>query len=149
MRAWRISKTRYHPYDGGGARLVGGRWNSPGREVVYASDSFAGAILEVLVHAGRPRTLPGLHHAVEIEIPDGLIEEADPDPVTGWEQPDSPAARAFGDQWLETGRTAVLSLPSLPARPVGRTLAINPAHRGARQIAVSPPFRLPWDERLF
>jgi RES domain-containing protein len=116
--------------------------------VVYASDSFAGAILEVLVHAGRPRTLPGRHHAVEIEIPDNLIEQADPDSMTGWEEPDSHAARAFGDQWLESGRTAVLSLPSLPARPVGRTLAINAEHRGARQIAVSPPFGVPWDERL-
>ena len=54
MLAWRISKTRHAPFDGTGARLRGARWNSPGRPVIYAADSFAGSILEVLAHALRP-----------------------------------------------------------------------------------------------
>ena len=33
-----------------GARLKGGRWNSPGKDVLYASDSLALCCLEVLVH---------------------------------------------------------------------------------------------------
>jgi RES domain-containing protein len=35
--------------DGEGARLYGGRWNSPGVRVAYAADSPALAVLEVLV----------------------------------------------------------------------------------------------------
>ena len=50
MLAWRITKARHAPYDGTGARLHGARWNSPGRTVVYAADSFAGALLEILAH---------------------------------------------------------------------------------------------------
>jgi len=31
--------------------LHGARWNSPGRRVIYASETYAGALLEILVHA--------------------------------------------------------------------------------------------------
>lgn len=149
MRGWRITKTRHRPYDGTGAMLQGARWNSPGRAVIYGSDSFAGAILEILVHALRPRTLPGPHHAIEIHIPDDLVEELKAASLPGWEAPESAVAREFGDRWLEERRSAVLLVPSLPSRPVGRSVLINPEHRDAGLIRVSEPFEVPWDERLF
>lgn len=149
MRAWRITKTRHAPFDGAGARRHGARWNPPGFAVIYASDSFAGALLEILVHAARPRTLPGPHHAIEITIPDPLVEVAAPDTLGRWAGRDSSSARAFGEAWLREGRSAVLVVPSLPARPVGRSVLINPDHPGASRIVVSETFRVPWDERLF
>ena len=50
--SWRLVHARYvvHAFDGEGARLYGGRWNSPGRPAVYTSGSLALAALEVLVH---------------------------------------------------------------------------------------------------
>lgn len=149
MRIWRITKVRHPPYDGTGAMLHGARWSSPGRPVIYGSDSFAGAILEILAHSLRPRTLPGPHHAVEIVIPDLLLEEISPHEVPDWEAPDALAARAFGDRWLGGKRSAALVVPSLPGRPVGRNVLIDPLHPDAHQIEVSPPFGVPWDERLF
>jgi len=146
---WRITKTRHHPFDGTGARLRGARWNSPGREVVYAADTYAGAILEILAHALRPRTLPGAPHAVRIDIPDDLVETLDPDRLVGWDTRESPEARTFGDRWLDEGRSAVLSVPSVPARPIGRMLIVNPLHPQAGAIQLSDPFPVPWDERLF
>ena len=50
MRAWRICRDAYADLTGEGARLWGGRWNSPGRPLVYAADSAALAVLEVRVH---------------------------------------------------------------------------------------------------
>ena len=42
-------------------------------------------------------------------IPDDLpLERLDPDSLPGWEAEDSPAARARGDEWHSSGRTAVL-----------------------------------------
>lgn len=149
MRAWRICKTRHPPYDGTGALLHGGRWSSAGRAVIYASDSFAGAIVEILAHGLRPRTLPGPHHAVSIEIPEGLIEEVEPQALPGWDERESPAARSFGDRWLAERRSAVLVAPSVPSRPVGRTVVIDSRHPAASRIQVSEPFAVPWDERLF
>lgn len=149
MVAWRIAKKKYDPYDGRGAFMRGGRWSSPGREVVYASRTFEGAILEILAHSLRPRTLPGPHHAVRIEIPDDDVEELDPAELAGWETKDSAVARDFGDAWLKEERTAALVVPSLPSRPIGRTVLINPEHSEARKIEVSDAFDVPWDDRLF
>jgi len=149
ITGWRISKSAYHPYDGTGARVRGARWNSPGRDVIYASDSFAGAILEVLAHVLRPRTLPGPHRAVRIRIPDRLVEGLDAGELPGWDARESLQARRFGDHWLDEQRTAVLSVPSVPARPIGRSLVINPHHSAAVAIDVSEPFPVPWDDRIF
>lgn len=146
--AWRVCKARHAPYDGTGAMLQGARWNSAGRSVIYAADSFAGAILEVLAHALRPRTLPGAHHAVRIEIPDEIVETLEADALPGWEARGSAEARASGDAWLREGRSAVLVVPALPCRPVGRNVVINPGHRDAARIVVSAPFGVPWDERV-
>lgn len=129
--------------------LEGGRWNSAGRLVIYASDSFAGCLLEILVHSARPRTLPGPHHAIRIEIPDRLVERLRPDALPAWYRRDSAEARAFGDRWLDEVRTAVLVVPALPGRSIGLTVLINPGHADAARIVRHSPFAVPWDERLF
>ena len=148
--AWRVCKVAYAPLDGTGALLRGGRWHSAGRPVVYAADSYAGAILEILAHVLRPRTLPGAHHAARLEIPDELVAVIDSAALpSGWDARGSPEARQLGDEWLTAGRSAVLVVPSIPARPIGRTVCIDPAHPDAVRITVGDPFPVPWDDRLF
>lgn len=137
MIAWRICKSRHPAFDGTGASLAGARWTSAGRPVIYASDCFAGSILEILAHAMRPRSLPGPHHAVRIAVPDDLpVEVLDPAELPTWEAPGSPAARTFGDAWFDERRTAVLIVPAVPGRPIARNLLINPLH---------PEATRPWD----
>ena len=51
MQIFRIADSRHPVWSGTGAMLVGGRFNSPGRPVIYGALSFAGAMLEVL---GQP-----------------------------------------------------------------------------------------------
>lgn len=149
MIAWRTCKTRYDPWDGTGALLHGGRWHSPGRAVIYAADSFAGSLLEVLVHAMRPRTLASAHHAVRLDIPDDVAETVTNADVPGWDQRDLAVPRLFGDRWLEQARSAALIVPALPSRPIGRIVVINPAHPSAAAIVRGDPFPVPWDERLY
>lgn len=146
---YRLAKRRYPVYDGTGAALEGARWNSPGRTLVYASEHYATALLEKLVHAGRT-TLPGAHHAAAIVIPDDLsIVVLDPATLPGWELEDSAAARDFGDEWYGSGRSAVLVVPSLPGQPIERNFIINPVHPEAARIQVQPSFEVVWDGRLF
>ena len=128
---------------------MGGRWNSPGRPVIYAADSFAGSLLEILAHVLRPRTLPGPHHATRFDIDDALIESVGPESVPGWQEPSSTPARSFGDRWLDELRSPALVVPALPSRPVGRIVLINPVHPASARIARGAPFAIPWDERLF
>ena len=40
---YRLFQARFGPRDSTGAWLKGGRWNSPGKNVLYASDSLAPA----------------------------------------------------------------------------------------------------------
>ncbi len=149
MIAWRTTKARYDPWDAGGALLYGGRWHSPGRGVIYAADSFAGSLLEILAHAQHPRSLGGAHHAIRIEVPDDAVETPQESVLAGWEVRGSPSARAFGDAWLTEGRSAALLVPALPCRPVGRLVVINPQHPDTARIVRGAPFAVPWDERLF
>ena len=52
MRLWRICRDIHaaSAFSGEGARLFGGRWNSQGVRVVYASPSLALAAIETFVH---------------------------------------------------------------------------------------------------
>lgn len=147
--AWRIAKKRHAIWDGTGASMVGGRWNSAGHPVIYAADTFPGAILEILAHTLRPRTLPGPHHGLRIHIPHELVAVLDPGDLPGWDTKGSPEARAFGDRWLAEGSSAVLIVPAVSSRPVGRNVLINPHHRDAERITPGEPFEVPWDERPF
>ncbi len=117
--------------------------------MIYAADSFAVSLLEILAHSLRPRTLPGTHHASRFDIDDSLLESADPESVPGWQEPSSSSARSFGDQWLAEARSPALLVPALPSRPIGRLVLINPAHPATARIVRGAPFAIPWDERLF
>ncbi|HEX6615369.1 MAG TPA: RES domain-containing protein [Gemmatimonadales bacterium] len=146
---YRLAKRKYPVYDGTGAALEGARWNSPGRLVIYASEHYATAVLEQLVHAGRT-TLPGRHHAAAIHIPDDLpLERFDPAAHPGWDAESSSVARDYGDAWHAAGRTAVLVVPSVPGQPVEWNFVINPAHPEAARIVQAPAFEVRWDGRLF
>lgn len=147
---YRIAKAKHPLFDGTGAFLFGGRWNSPGQHVIYGSPCLAGCLLEVLVHAGRRQKLPGAHLCVRAHIPEDLaIEVVDETALAGWDAEESPVARAYGDAWLGEGRSAVLLVPAAVARPYGRNLLINPHHPDHARIRIDDPVPITWDARLF
>jgi RES domain-containing protein len=147
--AYRVCKTRYPVFDGTGAATVGGRWNSPGRPLVYCADSFAGSLLEILVHANAPVALPGAHHCARAGITDAVaVETLDEADLPGWMDEDPRIARAHGDLWLAEQRTAVLSVPAVTARPYGRNLLLNPVHPDFPQVVLEPAVPVSWDPRL-
>lgn len=148
-RAWRIADGRFDPFSPIGASLVGGRWNSPGLGVIYASRSYAGAMLECLAHAGIGR-VPRTHVAVEIAIAGVVtVERHDESSLSvGWDHPDLRLARAFGDAWIRERRTAVLVVPSVVARREENVL-LNPQHTDFTKIIAGNPEPVVWDARLF
>jgi RES domain-containing protein len=149
MRAFRIADRRHPLFDGTGAKLTGGRWNSPGRPVIYAAETFAGALLEVLVHANLGR-VPRTHAVMEIVIPESvLIETVRSEEIPGWDAPDQIASREFGDRWLQELRSGVLLVPSFVSSGRERNVLINPEHSDFGRITASEPEELLWDERLF
>jgi RES domain-containing protein len=148
-QAWRIADGRFDPFTPVGASLVGGRWNSPGLGVIYASRSYAGAMLECLAHAGIGR-VPLTHVAVEIRVAVTVsVEQLDAGSLPAqWDHSDLLASRAFGDAWIRERRAAVLIVPSIVARKESNVL-INPLHPDFKRIVAGRPEPVVWDERLF
>lgn len=58
-RFWRMLAPRWahQPLSGAGAARLGGRWNEPGQEALYLSESHATAIAEYQQDLSRPGTL--------------------------------------------------------------------------------------------
>ncbi len=138
---------RHTIFDGSGAMLHGARWNSPGRRVIYAAETYAGALLEILVHTNG--SVPQSQGYVEIEIPAGIsIEEITQDDVPRWDSQSFEAARAFGDRWYDERRTPVLMVPSV-ATLVERNVLINQDHPAFSMLRASEPLPVRWDARLW
>jgi RES domain-containing protein len=147
--AYRIADARHPIFDGMGAMLHGGRWNSAGYRVIYAAETYAGALLEVLVHANLSQP-PKNHKVVRIHIPDEVrIETVEPESVRGWEAEDMLASRSFGDRWIQEGRTAVLKAPSVVTQGRERNLVFNTLHAQFASISAAEPEPIAWDQRLF
>jgi RES domain-containing protein len=147
--AWRIADGRFEVFSALGAALVGGRWNSVGQGVIYASRTFAGAMLEYLAHAGIGR-VPRTHVALEITLGAAVsVERHDPASLpAGWDRGDLRVARAFGDAWLRECRSAVLVVPSVVAQRE-RNVVLNPQHPDFKFIRAGTPEPVVWDARLF
>ena len=73
MTVVRLCRSKYSPKDPTGAKLNGGRWNSPGRDVLYTSSTLALACLEVLVHIRNIDLLPADYVYCEIAVPEELV----------------------------------------------------------------------------
>jgi RES domain-containing protein len=106
--------------------LIGGRWSSPGRPLIYASLSYGGAMLEILAHASIGR-VPTTHRYVIAEVPERRIGRAPRRHLasTGLGCRSTASARRFGDQWLSEMRSAILLVPSVVARLEWNAL-VNP-----------------------
>ncbi len=140
MRVWRVCRRPFADLSGEGARLYGGRWNSPGRPMVYAAQSAALAVLEMRVHLDLDwRVLPDDYVLMAIETGDLVAE-------TLAETPADP--RAAGDAWLASGRSALLRAPSFIV-PESANVLVNPAHRDAAQLAVASIRPFAFDARLW
>jgi RES domain-containing protein len=148
--AWRLIKTKYlsHAFDGEGARVFGGRWNSPGRRVTYVSESQSLAALEVLVHLQDTSVLPS-YSVIRVTFDEALVTAVDPAalPKPWRRSPPSSGVQAIGDAWLDGASSAVLEVPSAVVDGE-RNYLINPAHPDFHRVVIDPPVRFEFDSRL-
>lgn len=148
LRIYRIADIRHPLFDGGGAAQFGGRWNSPGRRVIYGALSYAGAMLEKLAQSAIGK-IPPRQQWITVDIPDSVdIEEVIAADVPGWDLADMIASRAYGDRWLDEKRTVALVTPSVVGRPHERNVAIDQDHPDLASLAVSSPQPVHWDPRI-
>ncbi len=134
-------------YSAGGSSRYAGRWHDVATPVIYASEHYSTAMLEVLANAGE--RLPPNQHYITIIIPKGTsFESVTKDHLPGWDAARPSVSREFGMRWARETRSAILLVPSYVAR-IERNVVINPAHSEAAGIETSLPEPVWWDERLF
>src|ERR1035437_155333 len=104
MRIWRICRDPYIASPAEGPRRFGGRWNSRGVPMVYASTSLALAAIELFVHL-EPGQAPGDLVFFSAELPEGeparTLHSADL-PTDWWTDRGLAATRDLGDAWIRT-----------------------------------------------
>ena len=140
MQASRICRRPFADLSGEGARLYGGRRDSPVRAMVHAAGSVGLAVLEVRVHLDLTWDLvPDDDVLVTIDTGSAPIEDL----------PTLPSDTvAYGDAWLSGRRSPVLRVPSVIA-PDSVSVLIDPTHPGSTTISITAirPFsadRRPW-----
>jgi RES domain-containing protein len=139
LEAWRIVREKYveTAFSGEGAAKYGGRWNLPGRRVVYTSQSKALATLELVVHLNPPVFFK--YKAIRMEFDEKLarhfpVEDLPADWTT---EPPSLSTQRLGSRWVEKAESAVLAVPSVIIEEEVNYL-INPLHGDFPRIKISP-----------
>jgi len=143
MDLWRLCRRPHADLSGEGARMFGGRWNSPRRPVVYLAEHPALAALEVRVHLDLPFELvPNDFVLMRVLVPNGLIAEvADASVAVS-------ATVATGDAWLAEGRSMALRVPSV-LLPYAWNIMLNPRHTDVTRASIGSIEAFHFDPRLW
>ena len=147
---YRIVKRRQarFAFTGEGARLSGGRWNSPGLRAVYLSSTLSLAAMETFVHLGEDAVRLDFVY-FEIAIPANVtITMLGPMPK-GWrDEPPGNASMHLGDHWLRAGKSALLEVPSAII-PSEKNLILNPGHADSAKLRRGVARAFQFDSRMW
>jgi RES domain-containing protein len=150
ITAWRITKRKHarNAFSGEGAREFGGRWNSQGVAIVYTAQSQSLAVLEMLVHLDSSDLLQK-YVLIAAEFEPSLISHISPSALPKHWRSDSALddLRAIGDEWVRSGRSAVLQIPSVLV-PEEHNFLLNPEHRDFARLRFGKPQPFRFDPRL-
>ena len=152
---WRIAtdarEYEAHDLSGKGAEQTGGRWNRPGRPLVYAASTASLACLETVVHLNAGG-LPLNRFLVRIEVPAAVWAArrscAAAELPVGWSAiPEGKVSLDIGDAWLRTASSALLVVPSVIV-PEECNVLINPLHADAAGLRAAKLRPWVYDLRL-
>ncbi len=150
MHAWRIAKKQFAlDRPGSGARLAGGRWNSPGIAAVYAGMTPEIAAMEKLVHTGD--ILPSDLVLVRLDLPDVrnlYCSHEVEDLPKGWDAlPGSNAAVRIGDNFVMDGNYLGMIVPSSVLQEA-KNIVLNPNHKAFTKVEITIIRAFEFDSRL-
>lgn len=147
---WRIAKQEHArtALAGEGARLYGGRWNSPGTSIVYAAQSQSLALLEMLVHLESPELLKR-YVLFKIQLEASLTTRLDVSRLPkNWKEYPVPArVQSIGDNWAASRASVALAVPSAVV-PDESNFLLNPNHHEFSKLIISKSIAFQFDPRL-
>ena len=150
ISAWRLLRRELakHAFDGEGARLYGGRWNSPGTAMTYCSATASLAALEVFANVPRFE-LAGEYVLIECTFDESVVEIIDPDMLPkDWRRTPAPSdLQRIGDEWIDSRRSVVLAVPSAIIEHE-RNYLLNPNHADFKRVWRGRPQPFAFGARL-
>jgi RES domain-containing protein len=151
LTAWRIVQRRHaqQAFTGEGARLYGGRWNSPGVPLVYTAGSQSLAALELLVHLESAEPLLSGYVVFEVRFATSLLTAFDRSQLPrNWREYQPPRnVQSIGGAWAAGGRSVVLQFPSATV-PAENIFLLNPRHPDFSRLRIGNPAPFHFDPRL-
>ncbi len=147
ITSYRLIKEKHlkNAFDGEGARLHGGRWNSKGVSIVYTSNSLALCSLEIFVHLPSYQLLKEYYY-IKVSFDSDLVIDAKA--KKGWNaRPVSKVSQSIGDNWVKKNESPVLKVPSI-LMPDGNNYLLNFNHPDSNKIKIGKPKNLDFDPRL-
>lgn len=150
ISVWRITKRKHtkNAFTGEGAKSFGGRWNNLGKLVVYTAESRALALAEILMHLESASVL-SRYIVFQVEVDESYITHLDlRDLPKNWRAEPAPRRlQTLGDEWLDSGKSAVLRVPSAIVDGEFNYL-LNPLHPNFSKLRIRGPEKLSIDKRL-
>jgi RES domain-containing protein len=155
MRIWRLCRSPYaaDAFSGEGARRFGGRWNSRGVPMVYASTSLSLAAIELFVHlepGQAPTDLVYLSATLPANEPALTLQPADlpPEWSTDPGAAGLTAIRNLGDDWIRERSSLAMLVPSVPI-PAEWNVLVSPLHPRIGDLKIDAPRPFVFDARMF
>lgn len=140
-------------FDGVGASLYPGRWNSKPTPMVYSAGSQSLATLEILVHL-EDSTLLDSYSIFPVEfddkflLPVATLHGAKSILSKDWQtNPPNVDTRLLGDKWIKEKTSLVLAVPSAVI-PNEFNYLINPYHPDMGEMSIGEAQVFPFDARL-
>ena len=149
MIIYRICNSIYSDdLSGTGAKLFGGRWNSKGLPMLYATEHISLGVLEMLVH-NQFQDFKEALCLLYISIPDTIaIKEIKISKLkTEWIE-DNSYTKFIGNEFIKSSSNLVLKVPSAVVNEE-HNLLINPLHSDFKKIKIIKTTKFRTDERLF
>lgn len=136
MILWRLMKARYAPgLDGVGARRIGGRWNPPGRGMVYCASNLSLAVLESFVHLPAPlRSAEKFPPMVAVRLTLPQNAEIAQCPLQDPLEADLATTQGCGADWLNAAETLAMSVPSYVVG-LEQNILLNPDHPQISEVS--------------
>lgn len=151
MTVYRVAKSaeRARDLSGYGAFKFGGRWNSKGAYMLYASANSSLAYLENLVHFSEAGIPPHLFVAViEFDNNEPVFELPDADYPNTWQATDNAECRHIGDLLIQSKKFIACKVRSA-VNPLEYNFLLNPLFPGySEKVQVMAVEQLKVDVRL-
>ena len=121
-------KRASNAFDGIGAAMNPGRWNSPNSRIVYCASNLSLAVLEIIANLGDS-DLPPNYLAFRIAVDSADILTLQPSKLPHKWNSDVPGilTRKVGDDWLSSMSSLALEIPS-SVLPSETNVLLNPLH---------------------